>query len=319
VLHRATGQIEHRVFLDLPEYLTSRDCLVVNRTRVLPAKFAAFRETGGRIGGLFIREEKPGEWVVLLAGAGRLRAGERLRLGVGKWSMAIMQRGERGECRVNVDPPDPAVEVLEATGDAPLPPYIRRSGNEPADSRRYDRRRYQTVYADAPGAIAAPTAGLHFTPALLDKIRRDVGAMMVDVVLHVGLGTFQPVEADDLAQHRMHREWYSLSPDSAAAMGRARAGGGRCVAVGTTSVRVLETCAAGGPLQPQSGWTDLCIYPPYSFRATDVLVTNFHLPGSTLLALVFAFAGRDAIMRAYEEAVQERYRFYSFGDAMLIL
>ena len=319
VVHRATGTIEHRVFAALPEYLTPRDCLVINRTQVVPAKFAAFRQTGGRINGLFVREEGPGDWIVLLAGAGRLKEGERLGLGVEGWSMSVLRRGERGECRVKVEPADPASIMLDLIGEAPLPPYIRRSDQDPTELRFHDRARYQTVYADTPGAIAAPTAGMHFTPELLRKIQHDLGVAIADVVLHVGLGTFQPVEVDDLSRHQMHREWFSLSPDSAVRVNRTRAGGGRCVAVGTTSVRVLETCAAGGTLLPQSGWTDLCIYPPYVFRTTDALVTNFHLPGSTLLALVFAFAGRELILRAYETAVRERYRFYSFGDAMLIM
>ena len=319
VLHRATGRLEHRAFRDLPEYLTPRDCLVINRTYVVPAKFVARRASGGKIGGLFVREDAPGQWTVLLAGAGRLRPGEELALERQDWRMRFVRRRERGMCEVRVEPPAPASLVLEAIGDAPLPPYIRRTGEDEPELRAADRSCYQTVYAKEAGAIAAPTAGMHFTPELLHHIRHDLGATIADVVLHVGLGTFQPVEVEDLTDHKMHEEWYCLSPENAAAIEQARASGGRVIAVGTTSVRVLETCAATGRLLPQSGWTNLLIQPPCEFRAVDALVTNFHLPGSTLLALVFAFAGRERILAAYQTAIEQEYRFYSFGDAMLIL
>ncbi|MBN2563140.1 MAG: tRNA preQ1(34) S-adenosylmethionine ribosyltransferase-isomerase QueA [Phycisphaerae bacterium] len=319
VLHRATGIVQHRVVRDLPEFLNPDDCLVINRTHVLPAKFLARRQTGGQIGGLFVREESAGRWIVLLTGAGRLKEGERLALASSPWSMTLLQRGDRGSCEVRVDPPDPAHAVLNVIGAAPLPPYIRRSPDDPAELSALDRERYQTVYGDAPGAIAAPTAGLHFTSELLQKIRGSVGTSVASVVLHVGLGTFQPVEVQDLADHPMHSEWYSLAPDNAAIIQRARVAGGRVVAVGTTSVRVLETCGKTGELLPHAGWTDLLIYPPYTFRMTDGLLTNLHLPGSTLLALVCAFAGSPAIMDAYQVAIREGYRFYSYGDAMLIL
>jgi S-adenosylmethionine:tRNA ribosyltransferase-isomerase len=200
-----------------------------------------------------------------------------------------------------------------------LPPYIRRSEHDPPEQRRSDCQDYQTVYASAPGAVAAPTAGMHFTSDLLHEIRHRVGSAIAELILHVGLGTFQPLEVDDLADHQMHREWYDLSVDTVATIQRAQAGGGRIIAVGTTSVRVLETCARSTTLRPQSGWTDLLIYPPYVFRATDALLTNFHLPGSTLLALVCAFAGRETVFEAYRCAIDQGYRFYSFGDAMLIL
>ncbi|MFH1416718.1 MAG: tRNA preQ1(34) S-adenosylmethionine ribosyltransferase-isomerase QueA [Planctomycetota bacterium] len=318
VLHRATGVLEHRVFRELPGLLTERDCLVVNRTRVLPAKFVASRRTGGRIEGLFVHEVSPGLWTVLLSGAGRVREGERLALGDSPWSLILRRRGERGLCEVALSPPDPAAEVLERIGATPLPPYIRRRGDELADVGQLDRRCYQTVYADEPGAVAAPTAGMHFTEAMLENIRA-AGTSIADVVLHVGLGTFQPVEVEDLADHAMHSEWYRLSPRSARTILDSREAGGRTVAVGTTTVRVLETCGGSGTLEPQSGWTNILIHPPHTFSAVDVLLTNFHLPRSTLLALVCAFAGREAIMEAYRCAVAEGYRFYSYGDAMLIL
>ena len=318
VLHRATGRIEHRIFRDLPEYLRPPDCLVVNTTRVIPAKFTCRRVTGGRIEGLFIREEGLGRWVVLMAGSGRLKAAERLTTSSPDYSLTFLERRDRGECLVEVVPPWSAAQVLQAIGEAPLPPYIHRDPHRPAELVRRDLLRYQTIYAKEAGAVAAPTAGMHFTAELCRRLEEG-GITFAEVVLHVGLGTFQPVEVDDLRDHPMHREWFSLSSATVARVEAARAAGGRCVAVGTTSVRVLETCAASGPLHPQSGWTNLCIYPPYTFRVTDALVTNFHLPGSTLLALVFAFAGRDQTMHAYETAIREQYRFYSYGDAMLIV
>ncbi len=318
VVHRATGVVEHRVFRELPGLVTARDCLVVNRTRVLPAKFVAFRRTGGRIGGLFVHEVSLGIWTVLLSGAARVREGEQLALDDSPWSLTLRKRGEWGLCEVALSPPASAAEVLTQIGATPLPPYIRRHGDDPADVDQRDRRCYQTVYADEPGAVAAPTAGMHFTEAMMEDIR-GTGTSIADVVLHVGLGTFQPVEVEDLANHPMHSEWYSLSPQSAQTIQDARQTGGRTVAVGTTTVRVLETCGTKGALEPQSGWTDILIYPPYTFSAVDVLLTNFHLPRSTLLALVCAFAGRDMILDAYRSAVANGYRFYSYGDAMLIL
>jgi S-adenosylmethionine:tRNA ribosyltransferase-isomerase len=318
VLHRTTGRIEHRVFADLPLFLRSNDCLVLNRTRVIPAKFTARRQSGRRIQGLFVREQGIGRWTVLLKGAGRLKHGEQLFLGGSRWTLRLLRCGERGSCEVGLHPPGPAMQVLEAVGQAPLPPYIHRPEPPFPQTDELDRERYQTVYAEVPGSIAAPTAGMHFTPDLLKTIRSR-GTSIADVVLHVGLGTFQPVEVEDLAEHPMHEEWYSLSADSAAMINRTHVLGGRAVAVGTTSVRVLETCGSGGHLRAQSGWTELLIYPPYPFAMTDAMVTNFHLPGSTLLALVFAFAGRDRTLDAYRCAIAQRYRFYSYGDAMLIL
>jgi len=318
IVDRATGDLRHSVFLQLPDFLSPRDCLVLNRTLVVPAKFAARRKSGGRLSGLFIRELAAGRWEVLLAGAGRLGVGERLAVGAGEVVMTLVHRGERGACEVDVHPPDPAAPVLQAVGPAPLPPYIRRPPTCPAETDRIDREYYQTVYAQTPGSIAAPTAGMHFTPKLLARIR-SLGTDVAEVVLHVGLGTFQPVEVDDLADHPMHGECYDLPKAAVESILRARAAGGRIVAVGTTSVRVLETCGRGGSLAPQSGSTNLLIYPPYHFQFTDALLTNFHLPGSTLLALACAFTGRDLLFHAYRLAIAERYRFYSFGDAMLII
>jgi S-adenosylmethionine:tRNA ribosyltransferase-isomerase len=318
IVDRAAGSLRHSVFSELPSFLSSRDCLVINRTLVVPAKFTGRRKTGGRVGGLFVREHAPGRWEVLLAGAGRLRVGEQITLGSGEVSMTLLVRGERGACEVQVTPAESATAILQVVGTAPLPPYIRRPPESPSEADRLDREYYQTVYAQTPGSIAAPTAGMHFTPELLTRIR-SVGTDVAEVVLHVGLGTFQPVEVEDLADHPMHSERYELPQAAVDSILRARAGGGRIVAVGTTSVRVLETCGRGGSLGCQAGSTNLLIYPPYRFLFTDVLLTNFHLPGSTLLALACAFAGRDLLFRAYQAAIAERYRFYSYGDAMVII
>lgn len=298
--------------------LRAGDCLVRNTTKVIPAKFEAFRNSGARVGGLFLRELGPGRWACLLSNVRRVRDGEQLQLGTSGWHMAIASRGERGECEVVVDPPDAATDVLAQVGRTPLPPYIRRDDDDSDERRAEDVSRYQTVFAQAPGAVAAPTAGLHFTAELMKTIAAK-GVGFADVTLHVGLGTFQPVVVEDLADHDMHSEWYEMTSAAAARIRESRSSGGRSVAIGTTSVRVLESVAANGELAAASGWTKLLIYPPYGFRATDALLTNFHLPGSTLLALVSAFCGYELTMSAYAEAVREKYRFFSYGDAMLIV
>jgi S-adenosylmethionine:tRNA ribosyltransferase-isomerase len=320
IVDRQADRPMDAVFGDLPRHLHSGDLLVFNDTRVVPAKFLLRRQTGGRLDGLFLRELAPGEWEVLLNGAGRLKPDESLvvepetdgaelrvaaRLGGGRW-------------RVRVCPSEPAAALLERVGQAPLPPYISRARQpEPAVAAR-DRSRYQTVYATRPGAVAAPTAGLHFTERVLDDLRRR-GVETASVTLHVGLGTFAPVKVDDLRDHRMHPEWCELPSEMAAAVARCRRGGGRVVAVGTTSLRVLESKAAGdGLVNSGADWTGLFCYPPYDFRVVDALLTNFHLPRSTLLALVMAFAGVERTRAAYRHAVEARYRFFSYGDAMLI-
>lgn len=317
LLRRDSRTIDHKVFADLPGLLRPGDLLVLNRSKVLPARFQAHRSTGGRVGALFVREDSVGGWQVLLRGKGRLHTGDELSLGQGRWRMRLAERFDRGLWRVVIDPADPADRVLDAIGQVPLPPYIHRQDQDVRDLQ--DRQWYQTVYAREPGSVAAPTAGLHFTDALLEQIRR-LGVDLAYVTLHVGLGTFQPVEAEDLTRHKMHSEPYELSARAAEQVNRAKASGGRVIAVGTTSVRVLETCCdSSGRLSPQTGATNIFLYPPYRFRCVDALITNFHLPDSTLLALVFALAGRDFVLQAYAEAVRQRYRFFSYGDAMIIL
>ena len=312
VLDRATGRIEHRRFGELPELLRPEDCLAVNNTRVLPARFFARRETGGRVEVLFVREIEPGLWELLLRPSGRLREGESLAVGETDARLALVARGQRGGWTARIDPPEPAPELLERVGQTPLPPYIRRDGEGPED-----RARYQTIYASQPGAVAAPTAGLHFTPELMEALgRRGIG--VVELTLHVGPGTFQPVAVEDVGQHEMHAEWYCLPEEAVAVIQQRRQAGGRLVAVGTTSVRVLESCGGDGSLTAGRGLTDLFIYPPHEFGQVDAMVTNFHLPESTLLAMVQTFAGRESLMNAYGVAIERRYRFYSYGDAMLI-
>ncbi len=316
IVHCDAGRIEHRTFRDLPECLASGDVLVLNRTSVLPAKFVARRPSGGQIRGLFISERRPGCWEAMLSPLRRVRFGEPMRLGDGRWTVRLTERLDRGRCIVEIDPPDAAAAVLDAVGSTPLPPYIRRGEDRSGDAE--DRARYQTVYADRPGAVAAPTAGLHMTERLLARLG-ELGINTAFVTLHVGLGTFQPVEVQELSNHRMHREWYEYPARTADALRATRQSGGRVVAVGTTAVRVLETAAAADADNASEGWTDIFIYPPYRFRAVDAMVTNFHLPGSTLLALVYAFGGVELMRAAYREAIEKGYRFYSYGDAMLII
>jgi S-adenosylmethionine:tRNA ribosyltransferase-isomerase len=318
VLDRSNGSVAHRVFREIGDYLPAGDCLVLNDTRVIPARFFCQRRSGGKIEGLFLHEQR-GMWRALLRPSARLKVGERLRCEGDEAELALCERHERGEWSLRPEPPVPPLDLLRRIGQTPLPPYIQR---DPAPDAS-DAERYQTVYARRAGAVAAPTAGLHFTPELLDQLR-EAGVRRADVTLHVGVGTFAPIDVDELAQHQMHTEWFEVSQQAAAALRTVRAGSGHIAAVGTTSARVLESleleqsAASAGDVAAE-GWTDLFIYPPYRFRNVDRLLTNFHLPGTTLLALVMAFATPEQVRAAYREAVARRYRFYSYGDAMLIL
>jgi S-adenosylmethionine:tRNA ribosyltransferase-isomerase len=318
VLHRAAQRIEHRVFSDIADYLRPGDCLVLNDTRVIPARFFCRRPTGGRVEALFLRTD--GEnWRVLLRPSARLARGRRLTCDGTDVELELAERHARGEWSVRPRPAVEPLELLRRVGRTPLPPYIERAASPDAA----DAERYQTVYAERPGAVAAPTAGLHFTPQLLNRLQSQ-GVRRAAVTLHVGPGTFAPIDADDLADHVMHAEWYGAGEPALREIDAARRRGGRIIAVGTTSVRVLETLASADarddrPPAAVSGWTSLLIYPRYRFRAVDALITNFHLPESTLLALVMALAGAEFTRRAYAEAVAAGYRFYSYGDAMLIL
>jgi S-adenosylmethionine:tRNA ribosyltransferase-isomerase len=314
VVNRADQSLAHHVFADLPSLLDPGDLLVLNDTRVLPARLLGRRaRTGGKWEGLFLRQTADGCWELLSQTRGRLTAGEVIAVEPGPLHLTLTGRSAEGHWLARPDAPGSPAELLERHGQVPLPPYIRKG--HAADA---DRERYQTVYARQAGAVAAPTAGLHFTPRLFEQLEGR-GVRRTFVTLHVGLGTFQSIQVEDVEQHPMHREWGELSPAAAEAVAACRAGGGRVVAVGTTSVRVLETVTASGPVRPWSGETGLFIYPPYDFRAVDALITNFHLPRSSLLLLVSAFAGIDLIGQAYRTAIEEGYRFYSYGDAMLIL
>jgi S-adenosylmethionine:tRNA ribosyltransferase-isomerase len=316
-LDRASGSLGHHHFVELPAILRPGDLVVLNDTRVLPARLVLRRRTGSRVDGLFVRALADGCWEMMLRGRGRIRAGETLGVeGDAAQSIELLAPGGEGLWRVAPRPAVEAADLLDRAGGAPLPPYIQRKEAD-APLGRLDRERYQTVYAEVPGAIAAPTAGLHFTAELLAALASR-GIETAHLTLHVGLGTFKPVTAARVEDHRMHAERFHLPGATAEAVRRARGEGRRVVAVGTTTVRVLESAARSGGLREAEGETDLFIYPPFQFEAVDALLTNFHLPRSTLLMLVAAFAGREPLLRAYQAAIDEGYRFYSYGDACLI-
>ncbi len=314
VVDRATGKLAHRVFAELPELLAPGDLLILNDTRVVPARLLGRRsKTGGRWEGLFLRALPDGAWELLCQTRGRLQPGETIAVEPGPLQLRLLWKTPAGHWLAQPSDPGDPLAILQTHGHVPLPHYIRKGREQPGD-----RESYQTVFARQAGAVAAPTAGLHFTPEVFECLRQR-GIASAFVTLHVGLGTFQPIQREDFSQHKMHREWGELPVATVEAITACKARGGRVVAVGTTAVRVLETVAAGGPLRPWSGETELFIYPPYSFRVVDALVTNFHLPRSTLLLLAGAFTGVDLLRQAYMTAIAEKYRFYSYGDAMLIV
>jgi len=317
VLNRTTGKIGHGRFSDLLEYLASGDLLVLNETRVFPARLYGRRaDTGGRLEVMLLHEKQPGTWSTLVQPGRRALPGVSILFGDGSLQAEVVERTAEGGRLLRFTPGDPKHfwEQVYALGEVPLPPYIRR---HPEQS---DQERYQTVYARVTGSVAAPTAGLHFTPELLAQVR-ERGVRTAFVLLHVGLGTFRPVRVEDVEAHPMHEEYYRLGQPEAALINETRRRGRRIVAIGTTTVRVLESAAvaADGQISAGEGWTRLFIYPGYRFKIIDGLVTNFHLPRSTLLMLVSAFAGQDRVLQAYQEAVDRRYRFFSYGDAMLII
>lgn len=311
VVERASGRLAHRTFREIVHHLREGDMLVVNDTRVLPARLRGRRAaTGGAVELLVLRPSEDGAWEALVRPGRRVRDGTIVEVGAGATPVRIGARLPDGRRMISLPSGGEMMDLLRDAGEVPLPPYIRRT-IDPALAAAY-----QTVYARIDGAVAAPTAGLHFTPELLDGLR-DRGVEIVTLTLHIGLGTFQPVLSDDIRAHRMEVEHATITPEAAGAINARR---GRLVAVGTSVVRALETAATpDGRVTAWSGWTELFITPGYAFRAVQALVTNFHLPRTTLLMLVCAFAGRDLVLRAYDEAMRERYRFYSFGDAMLIL
>jgi S-adenosylmethionine:tRNA ribosyltransferase-isomerase len=317
VLHRADGRIEHALFRDLGRFLRAGDLLVLNDTRVFPARTIGTRSTGGKVEVFFLRDLGRGLWEAMIRAHGRPKSGEYLQLEDGRLVVKLAEKTPAGQWTVLVPRPADLLKTLQEIGRTPLPPYVRRSEDRSLEAD--DRERYQTVYARQTGAVAAPTAGLHFTEVLLQALREQ-GVGTAQITLHVGLGTFQPIKVADVRRHRMHAEFFSIDAKAAARIAEVKRAGGRVVAVGTTSCRALETAAASpqgfGPCQGESR---LYVYPPYTFKMTDALLTNFHLPRSTLLLLVAAFAGRERILGTYQEARQSGYRFYSYGDAMLII
>lgn len=310
VYDRKTRSIEHRIFRDIEEYLRAGDVLVVNRTKVLPARLFAHTENGGRVEVLLLKRLRLDEWEVLVRPGKKCKIGAKLTVN-GELSLEVTGITESGERHVKFFYDGAFEDVLSRAGSMPLPPYIHEKLKDP--------NRYQTVYCKENGSAAAPTAGLHFTPELLQKLK-DKGVEIAEVLLHVGLGTFRPVKEENILDHKMHSEHYEVSAEAAEIINRAKWEGRRIIAVGTTSVRTLETVAdENGMLSPCVGDTEIFIYPPYRFKCVDALVTNFHLPESTLLMLVSALCSREEVLSVYETAVKERYRFFSFGDACLFL
>ena len=310
VVNRDTGAIEHKHFYDVIDYLNPGDSLIINETRVIPARLIGERAGGGACEILLLKQLGPKKWETLVRPGKKLRAGAAVTFGGGKLKAVIAGDTDAGGRIVDFECEGTFEAVLDELGEMPLPPYIHE--------KLEDRDRYQTVYAKQDGSAAAPTAGLHFTPELLERIRQK-GIDVVPVLLHVGLGTFRPVKEEDVADHHMHSEYYEVTPEQAEAINAARRRGGRIVCVGTTSVRTLETVATeDGVVHPGSGVTQIFITPGVRIKAVDALITNFHLPQSTLLMLISALMGREEALRTYEIAVKERYRFFSFGDAMMI-
>ena len=310
-LDRLTGEIRHQHFYDILDSLNPGDCLVMNDSRVLPARLLGHRPTGGAVEVLLLRDLGDKKWECLCKPGRKMQVGHQVNFGNGELTATVVEVQETGNRVVEFHYEGIFLEVLERLGKMPLPPYIKEELK--------DQERYQTVYSRAVGSAAAPTAGLHWTQDLLDKARAK-GVKTAFVTLHVGLGTFRPVKAENILEHHMHSELCMTSAETAAILNETKASGGRVICVGTTSCRTLESLAKeDGSFEAGSKWTEIFIYPGYTFKAMDGLITNFHLPESTLVMLVSAFAGRDHVLYAYEEAVKERYRFFSFGDAMCIL
>lgn len=311
VVDKSTGELEHRKFKDIIEYLKAGDCLVLNNTRVIPARLIGEKQgTNAKIEFLLLKRIDERRWEALVKPGKRLKEGAKVSFGNGELTGTVQEIKENGNRVVEFEYEGIFETVLDKLGQMPLPPYIKE--------KLEDKERYQTVYSKASGSAAAPTAGLHFTNKLLNDIKAK-GVSVVFLTLHVGLGTFRPVKVENIEEHDMHSEYYELSAEGAEIINKTKEKGGRIIAVGTTSSRTLETIAnEQGQVKEQSGWTDIFIYPGYKFKIVDGLITNFHLPESTLIMLVSALAGRENIMRAYKEAVDNRYRFFSFGDAMFL-
>ncbi|MDR3190069.1 MAG: tRNA preQ1(34) S-adenosylmethionine ribosyltransferase-isomerase QueA [Lactobacillaceae bacterium] len=312
VLDAENGAIEDKHFYDILDYVNPGDAIVMNNSRVLPARLHGTRpETGGHVEVLMLRQDHGDVWETLVKPARKFPVGATITFGNGELTATIVGELEHGGRMIEFSYAGIFLEVLEALGEMPLPPYIKE--------KLADQERYQTVYSKVNGSAAAPTAGLHWTPELLQKVA-DKGVKLVELTLHVGLGTFRPVEEENIEDHKMHSEFYQLSAEAAQTLNEVRANGGRIIATGTTSIRTLETIGSkfAGELQADSGWTDIFIKPGYQWTSVDAFITNFHLPKSTLVMLVAAFTGRENILHAYQHAIEEKYRFFSFGDAMFI-
>lgn len=312
VLDKNTGEISHKHFYDIKDYLREGDCLVINNTRVIPARLLGERiGTGGHVEVLLLKRKTDDVWECLVKPGKKMRIGSKVTFGEGLLDAEVIDIVDEGNRLVKFTYDGIFEEVLDKLGEMPLPPYITH--------RLEDKNRYQTVYAKNDGSAAAPTAGLHFTQEILEEIKA-MGVKVAEVTLHVGLGTFRPVKADEITDHHMHSEYYEITQEAADIINETKKNGGRVISVGTTSTRTLESAAEeDGTIPVKSGWTEIFIYPGYKFKAIDGLLTNFHLPESTLIMLVSALAGREHVLNAYEEAVKEKYRFFSFGDCMLLL
>ena len=309
VYHRKNGQIEHKIFRNIVDYLNKGDVIVINNTRVLPARLFGYKDTGAKIEVLLQKRIDLKNWEIIAKPFKRLSVGTKVTFST-NLSCEVVEKGDYGSCKIRFDFDGVFEDRLSEVGQMPLPPYIHE--------KLKNKERYQTVYSKVEGSSAAPTAGLHFTKELLTKIK-DKGVDIIEVLLHVGLGTFRPVKEDNILNHEMHSEYIEMTEENANKLNRAKQEGRRIIAVGTTSVRVLESCADdNGKIVPQKRETDIFIYPSYKFKVVDALITNFHLPESTLIMLISAFAGYDETMHIYREAVKEKYRFFSFGDAMFI-
>lgn len=312
VVDKETGEVSHHIFKEIIDYLEPGDCLVLNDTKVIPARLIGAKEdTGGKIEVLLLKRREDNIWETLVKPGRKAKCGARISFGDGMLTGEVVEITEEGNRLIRFEYEGIFEEILDRLGQMPLPPYITH--------QLEDRNRYQTVYAKHTGSAAAPTAGLHFTPELLKAIE-EKGVDIAEVTLHVGLGTFRPVKTEDILEHHMHSEYYRIEEEAAEKINRAKEKGNRVICVGTTSCRTIESAAdEKGRLRACSGWTDIFIYPGYRFRVLDCLITNFHLPESTLIMLVSALAGREHVLEAYEEAVRNRYRFFSFGDAMLVI
>lgn len=311
VLNKKTGEIDHKVFKDITSYLKPGDCLVLNNTRVIPARLFGVRDSGALVEFLLLKRIDHHTWESLVKPGKKARIGDRFTFGDGLLKAEVVDYGDEGARIIRFEFEGIFENLLDQLGTMPLPPYIQ--------AQLDDQERYQTVFAKHSGSAAAPTAGLHFTEELLSQIE-DMGVYIAYITLHVGLGTFRPVKVDNVLEHKMHAEYYEISEETAGIINHAKNKGGRVITVGTTSTRTLEgATGASGIVEAGSGWTDIFIYPGYTFKVIDGMITNFHLPESTLIMLVSALAGKENVMHAYEVAVKESYRFFSFGDAMLII